>query len=526
MSASTPSDPTAGKGSLRFRLEPIAGGALDLWRTDADTPPFVPSPEAKGHSCHADHARARELAAALYDELKIPSDDSGWVDIGFASPKLPSLVAGLRDLLAREPLTLFGAHIVVVPTEAMEADAEWFGLYGWTEPQFRTFLLGEWRASLPEVPACKAEKAPPGVHVMARMVSERFKEVVEQHGFTGAEFFWLPDKGKYKAMQWYKLVPTQWLGRGLDHPWFDPATITGEVDQPTAPERRRGVVQFMNNQLKSGVAFAESWLNDFMRLCLPGQLELGFHMRHLRANLPDTDFALLRDGHLCMRRRVRDVLLRQGMIQAREAGALCIVDEAPAGVIVLDKAEDQLALPITAEEIRRVKETESRLWAAHLSKPKPAREASLDRSLKLMKAIKQSRPDEFGRKARSQDIAATAAALTEPMPAAWQQVLAVSEKFSFGDGEFEIVPLALLPEYQNEVRARNAGQPTEIPTRSMCFTRGLAGDFHCFDLETLKPDGDCRVLLISHETMSPEQQWPSIAEFIEDTFSAMAPPAA
>lgn len=497
-----PVGPPVLKGTLSFSVKAIPGGALHgVYALD----------ETKAAS------RADEIWMNFCASVQVPLTNSIWVEIDFDSPKFQALVPALRDLLAREPLEIHEAEAWFGLSKSASAEAGWHAIYGWTEPKPITFLRGEYRMSRTQTPPCRADKAPPGVHIMANLVSEKFKAVVEAHGFSGAEFFWMQDVGKCKAMQWYKLVPQYWLGNGFDHPWFDPATA--DEDQKKQRGRRAGVGQFRSDQLRSNVAFDEHWKNDFIQLCGTGRFEFGFPKPLLHEFLPQSDFAETSNGHVCVTRRVLEVLLRERLIQQKETGAILVTDTAPPDVNIYDTPDDRMRPLVSPEELRLIKDNEAKLWAKHLANPKPPRVPSLDRSLKLLKRAKKNAPDDFGRKASPADIASVNAALPYTLPAAWEKVLAVAEVFSFAEGEFEVVLLSRLAEYQKEVRDGLTEEQSEIPSKALFFTQGAAGDFHCFDLDSLQPDGECRVLLISHETNEPEAQWPSIAEFIEETFS-------
>jgi hypothetical protein len=48
------------------------------------------------------------------------------------------------------------------------------------------------------------------------------------------------------------------------------------------------------------------------------------------------------------------------------------------------------------------------------------------------------------------------------------------------------------------------------------------GDSIWLDTRRQKPDGDCRVLLMSHETGEEERDWLSIADFLEELLTAEA----
>jgi hypothetical protein len=42
------------------------------------------------------------------------------------------------------------------------------------------------------------------------------------------------------------------------------------------------------------------------------------------------------------------------------------------------------------------------------------------------------------------------------------------------------------------------------------------GDSIWLDTAQPKPGGDCRVVLMSHETWAEERDWPTVAEFLEE----------
>ena len=63
-------------------------------------------------------------------------------------------------------------------------------------------------------------------------MSEQVKALVEREGLSGLELLWLPDVGRAEAMQWYLPIPAEPLGRGLDHPWFDPSSLNREGRDP------------------------------------------------------------------------------------------------------------------------------------------------------------------------------------------------------------------------------------------------------------------------------------------------------
>jgi hypothetical protein len=59
-----------------------------------------------------------------------------------------------------------------------------------------------------------------------------------------------------------------------------------------------------------------------------------------------------------------------------------------------------------------------------------------------------------------------------------------------------------------------------LPRGLVLIVQTETGDSIWLDTKRKRPDGDCRVFLLSHETGESEREWPSAAEFLEELLTA------
>src|SRR5262249_25636857 len=123
-------------------------------------------------------------------------------------------------------------------------------------------------------------------------------------------------------------------------------------------------------------------------------------------------------------------------------------------------------------------------------------------------------------------IAEAGRALGAALPAAWEKVLRICN-----GGRVEHSPLAsdlaclIIPgdklaqaqqteaDYYREVGA-------DLPDSFVVVMQTEIGDSVWLDTSGMKPEGDCRVVLMSHETGDEEREWSSVADFLEELLTA------
>jgi hypothetical protein len=396
----------------------------------------------------------------------------------------------------------------------------------------------------------RADRLKPNVHVVDSVlqvyVSERFKAVVEAHRLSGIEFIWIRDIGKYRAPQWYLPVCSQCLGRGLDAPWIDPSKLSGKGNQTLDPRGRHGVVGADPEQYKRDAGPDDPGVQKLLRLLRSMELlkrppELEAVPRFLRKYVPNTDFAgtildmaeyyddiVHRHRGLAMNRKAYDLLKTEGIVADEECMPVLIVERAPPGVENLDRRYGPPEPAFSPEQMARIRDLESRAWAEHVANPKPPRAPDLARALGLLRSAKRRAPKHFAKPAAQKAIDEAAHALGMAIPTAWQKVLSISN-----GGQIDDCPLAegyacrITPTQKlaKECRAelafyREIG--AELPDSLVEVMTTEFGDSIWLDTSRPCGSGDCRVVLMSHETAEEHREWSSIAEFLEEmlTFTA------
>jgi hypothetical protein len=518
------------KTTIRFILDAVRGSEFDLWQPVKGGPSKIRPASATesywaGH--RVDRAKLREFTEALWRELELPND-SCLTEIDLDSPKLPALVARLAELKQAGLVQPVRGTVEIKLVDTPEEPCQWFELHRFHDCNHIKFV----KDKLVDQTICKADQAPRGTHLAGQYVSEKFKATVENAGFRGIEFRWIQDIGKYAAPQWYMPVAIECLGRGIDHEFYDNQKYLGSKSNPhiTKPEARIGVSTFRANWLKTSTPFANQIQNELLAL-FPDYSDVSdartdgvwflTYMTFLREFLPDSDFAHpWRCETVCFNRRVKAELISHGVVTEEDCIPIKILDKAPAYVEVLDglPGSPRPYSLYSDQELTRWKLAEE-AWKTHIANPKPKRPASdMQRALELLKMARNI----ISPRPNTADVDAAARELGDRFPQKWQEVLRLTDAFEMDlGGSFYIEPANNLEEYTKSIQESWFAGKVDFTNKYLHITSGGNGDFHSLDLSTCTPDGDCRVLQFSHETLQPEREWDGIAEFVQEIAETM-----
>jgi hypothetical protein len=501
--------------------------------------------EKKGKEWEKEHhALLRPLGAELKD----------YVTTIEATPAHVAQLGKLSQQWRNEGARINGYGYDEEIVDAERTPVEWFTTRN-TSTDYEAFENG-WDylerpiQTLDDYLSVRADRLKPNVHVVDSVlqvyVSERFKAVVEAHRLTGMEFIWIRDIGKYQAAQWYLPVCSQCLGRGLDAPWIDPSKLSGKGDQTLDPRGRHGVVHADPAQYKRDAGPADAGVQKLLRLLRSMELlkrPPEFHAvpRFLRKYLPETDFASMildmaehyenifhRHRGLALSRKAYDLLKTDGLLTDEQCTPVLIVERPPPGVENLDRHYGPPEPAFSPEQMARIRELEAQAWAEHVANPKPPRAPDLSRSLALLRSAKRLAPERFAKPAAQKALDEAAQALGVAIPAAWQKVLRISN-----GGQLDDCPLAdgyacritptQKPAQENRAELafyREIG--AELPDSRLAVMTTEFGDSIWLDTSRPGGTGDCRVVMMSHETGEEQREWSSVAEFLEEILTSTA----
>jgi hypothetical protein len=234
---------------------------------------------------------------------------------------------------------------------------------------------------------------------------------------------------------------------------------------------------------------------------------------------------LHRNRGLAMNRKARDLLKAQGLVADEHCTPVLIVERAPKCVENLDRRYGPPEPAFSREQSKRIRELEAQAWAEHVAHPKPPRAPDLARSLALLRQAKHRAPSGFGEPATRKAIDDAARTLGIAIPAAWKKVLGISN-----GGRLDNCPLAdghtcTITLVQNLVkeciaeRAYYRDIGAALPDSMLAVMTTEFGDSVWLDTSRPHGNGDCRVVLMSHET-GEAREWPTVAEFLEEVLTA------
>jgi hypothetical protein len=380
----------------------------------------------------------------------------------------------------------------------------------------------------------RADRMKPGVHVAGWTplvyVSERFKAVVEAHRFRGIEFVWCRDIGRYRAPQWYYPVCRNCLGRGVDHPWINTTKLSGRGSATLDSRGRHGQTGAFGNMLKRDAGAAEPLLKELQVIeLLKRRPDFGSFPRYLRKYLPNTDFACTiedwdgsRHRGLAMNRKAWELLRANRVLTEEECQAVLILDRAPPAVENLDRRYGPAEPAFAAEQWARIRAHEAGAWARHLAHPKLPRAPNLARSLALLRFRKRREAKVFARPASPTAIAGVGRALGAALPTAWEKVLRICNGGRVehcplaSDQVCLIIPTSQLAQAQGTESDYYRQLGADLPDSLVVIMQTEFGDSVWLDPSRQAAEGDCRVVLMSHETGEPEREWSSVADFLEE----------
>jgi hypothetical protein len=255
---------------------------------------------------------------------------------------------------------------------------------------------------------------------------------------------------------------------------------------------------------------------------------------YLRRYLPKTDFASTvedqgdefggntRHRGLAMNRKARDLLTAIGVVNDQDLVPALIVDRPPEGAEDLDRRYGTPEPAYSPEQWARFRELEAQARAEHVAHPKPPPAPDLARALSLLRSRKRRTPKNFTKPVSPKALAQAAKDLRAEIPPPWQKLLRISnggrvDNSPLADDQAcRILPAEKLTRSRRDEVIYFQSIGAEIADSMLLVIETEIGDSIWLDTSRLAPGGDCRVVLMSHETGEQEREWTGIAEFLEE----------
>jgi hypothetical protein len=447
-----------------------------------------------------------------------------WSFIELDSPVLEDFICQARARIQRNEAVFFGLNSLCIYPDCSEG-FEWYELGPYAG--FPNENTGANDTPL----TCKAFKIPPTAHTARGWfhnpcVSERFVSIVHQHHLTGVDFVWVKDIGKYKAPQWFIPVPSNPLGRGVDHPWYKPPMLDRVQDFLTRDVNwRMGKWRFDVNELQRLGTIPQPFRDVFELFLLSksknphtsDSLTIMSNKRYLREFLPSSDFAYIWDDsqqemrRLCLSARARAIFLAEGVIRPDELDPIQIIEELPPGCRQLDGIGNMPPSCYTPEQVASLKAQLAEDWQKHAVTEKPLRSIKLKEALSLIRSAKRSRADDFTKAAK----AAVLSNLPFALPDDWKAVLSISNGGTLAD-ECLMLPVDDIAHARQVKTEEMTHLFDDVPYDPPLLPIAKSPDGDWYGLMPNAGNGVSRVLRISHEDWSAVDTWDSIPLFIFD----------
>lgn len=407
--------------------------------------------------------------------LGMKCDCVGWCDMDLGRPDIDEVFGKIEDFCKRD-----GWGVRAWYKREFTGESDWYALKA---EDFKDNATAS-RIDIPGADGGKfwlypikayADLSPgPRVNLETVAVPERFREVCMEQNIP-CEFFWLEDKGKWHGIQYFCILPTQTVPR---------AAVSGyrhrEENDPAMFEQLGGM------------------LPRVMELCYD-VWQVALPQTFRRADLPETGIVcayLSKPGSMIppailIHADTAELLIQEKALSRKHLEPVPVVEEFPAGYRVRETEPQPRPTPdYIAKGMAQ--------YEALRANPRPIRQVSEKDALKLLRAAKKDRKEDFTK-------GLTKLESDSPLLPYWK--IAGSGYLS---DEYELLSPEASEARTAEFHAAMAKEELlEKQPEGIIFAT-------C-------PDGDCCLLTPSgaverwsHEAPEVTEQWPTLAQFFGD----------
>jgi hypothetical protein len=471
----------------------------------------------------------RDRRRPFYKKFDLPFDNYGFTTLRLDDTRWPEMLDEIARLTKRGAVGIRGHGIwwLEEPAPRPSNKSAWF-----------EFCAGRREIKGPHRP-------PGGRHFVSRhynklytslqLVSERFREVIQQSDLTGLDFLPLEDWDG-----WYQVWATAPLGRGLDHPLVDPAKLKAKADpdRPIIKPRRRGEPWAWVKYLWDEYEINHPYLARFIELGDDRAARIVGPRRYVEEHLPETDFAYTQWDwqpdrelpwhgrafrNICCNQRARRFLIDAGLMKPSHfRDPIATIPAAKADSEILDRTINH-PIPLPTFTPDEAAEELKRRQAAKRAGPKRAtpRPSTTKEVVDLLtkRLANGADPWEPLREDPKLLKRIQASKLYKQLPDSWKQVLPLLpiaiESEEDGDELFEFEPVPPeSPSWLEDV-SKLASDPDAAPRKDdiQIATTGY-GDWYAIRSDDPKLPADARITWWDHETLAPSDEWPTVASLV------------
>lgn len=329
-------------------------------------------------------------------------------------------------------------------------------------------------------------------------VYEGFRDCCVNHGFSGVDFYWIRDIGRYNATQFFGLiieniVPEFACDRYLS---YCDSKVKGyrsfdhAVDSPL----------YQKFLALGGKLPKLSQMFYDLDIRLPIQLP--------RNKMPKTDFSYVNfrnndySAHYTLiKRRAADILLTENVIRKEYLTPVILYDIEPEGYFI--QTSESLKFP-SEEAIKKLDLDYDKLK----KNPKPVRKVSEKDALKLLKNVKSLRPEDFNKGLSKKKLET----LFDSPYKLFSLYYLISDGGYLSD-EYNFLS------YSESIKETQV-YTIEIDKEDLLIDRHIGVVVaKCADGDLVLTYNDGSVKRISHETMDVCENWETVAQFFFDVLT-------
>ena len=328
--------------------------------------------KSSGRQSLAEQEALYQLNIDFVHSLGLKCDSVGWCRMDLGRPDIHELFSKIEEFCRRESWGVRAWYY-----REFTGESDWFAL---KTADFKDNALSNY-GNIPDregndlrIARIKAyADLTPGPKSVPNFVAvpERFRQICMEQNIP-CDYFWLEDKGKWDGTQYFCIVPAYSVPRaavsGYDHHGENPAEMF---------EKLGGMLPKVM-QLCYDV-WSVALPQVFLRQDLPASGIVCAHLPRPGMILPPT---------ILLHRDTAELLINQKALSWKQLSPVPVVDKFPAGYLVRDTSP--LRLP-TEDYIR----TGMAQYEALKKNPRPVRLVSEKDALKLLRAAKKDRREDF-----------------------------------------------------------------------------------------------------------------------------------